>query len=208
MHYPPTYLSTKFHCAHCEVYAQQLWTKCLVSTRLGYTALDEWDICRCEHCDNWAFWFQKQLVFPRQCSVPPAHPQMPKECISEYEEARQVVAVSPRAAAALLRLALQKLVISLGGKGDKINDDIRDLVAKGLPVKVQEALDICRVVGNNAVHPGELDLNDTPEIAHGIFGLLNFIVRECIERPKEISELYNRLPEKARDGIKSRDKTS
>ena len=48
----------------------------------------------------------------------------------------------------------------MGEKGKDINTDIGNLVKKGLPIKVQESLDILRVIGNEAVHPGQLDLKD------------------------------------------------
>lgn len=137
--------------------------------------------------------------------MPPAHEDMPSECLPEYQEARDIVAVSPRAAAALLRLAVQKLVVVLGEKGKNINDDIGKLVEKGLPKQVQQALDFCRVVGNNAVHPGEIELNDTPEIAHNLFNMLNYIVEDRISRPRHIESLYNQLPDGARKAIENRD---
>jgi len=114
---------------------------------------------------------------------------MPKECVPEYEEARNIAAASPRAAAALMRLALQKLMTVLGGKGKNINEDIGVLVRKGLPVKVQRELHFCRVVGKNAVHPGEIGLSDTPRIAHTLFSMMNFIVEDRISRPKHIETL-------------------
>jgi hypothetical protein len=86
-----------------------------------------------------------------------------------------------------------------------INEDIGSLVAKGLPVQVQQALDFCRVVGNNAVHPGELEINDTPEIAHNLFAMMNFIVEDRIARPNHIQALYSQLPEGARKAIEARD---
>jgi len=55
------------------------------------------------------------------------------------------------------------------------------------------------------VHPGEIDLNDTPEIAHNIFEMINFIVEDRISRPKHIKKLYERLPEGARGAIEKRD---
>ena len=93
----------------------------------------------------------------------------------------------------------------LGEEGRNINNDIGALVAKGLPVHVQQALDVCRVIGNNAVHPGEIDVNDTPEIAHSLFDMLNFIVDDRISRPKHIQALYDKLPEAARKAIAKRD---
>ena len=96
---------------------------------------------------------------------------------------------------------------ALGEEGKNINDDIGSLVTKGLPVQVQQALDFCRVVGNNAVHPGEIELNDSSEVAHNLFTMINFIVEDRISRPKHVQSLYAKLPEGARKAIESRDKS-
>jgi hypothetical protein len=146
-----------------------------------------------------------KLVDPASAPVEPPHPDLPNECQREYNEASSVFNHSPRASAALIRLALQELMPAVGGAGKNINDDIRTLVSKGLPVMVQQALDVCRVVGNNAVHPGEIQLNDTPEIAQSLFRLINIIVEEMITKPKEIEKIYAALPQGARDAITKRD---
>lgn len=70
---------------------------------------------------------------------------------------------------------------------------------------IQQALDICRVVGNNAVHPGELDIKDTPEIAQQLFKMINFIVEDRITKPKEVQELFAQLPSGAVEAIAKRD---
>ncbi len=133
------------------------------------------------------------------------HHDMPEDCKSDYEEARDIVGRSPRGAVALLRLCLEKLLKHLGQEGMSINDAIKALVADGLSPRIQQALDICRVVGNNAVHPGELNIQDTPEIAHQLFQMINFIVEDRITRPKEVQALFDQLPKGAVDAIAKRD---
>ena len=161
---------------------------------------------RCSHCGNWTFWHAGKMIVPSEAPVEPPHPDLPADCQLDYAEARDIFTRSPRAAAALLRLCIQKLLLHLGESGKNINDDIKSLVDKGLPSLVQKALDYCRVVGNNAVHPGEIDLNDTPEIAAKLFQMINFIVEDRITRPKEIESLYAELPAEARAAIDKRDK--
>ena len=145
------------------------------------------------------------MIIPAEAPMEPPHPDMPQSIVEEYNEARGIFARSPRAAVALLRLAIQKLMVELGEKGDNINSDIRSLVSKGLPVQVQQAFDYCRVVGNNAVHPGEINLNDTPEMGQNLFGMVNFIIEDRISRPKHLASLYEQLPAGAREAIEKRD---
>ncbi len=204
-YYPPTYQEKKFHCIHCGVYSAQSWYNLYFDAQGGMTRDPSMIFCVCSHCNKWSYWYKNKMIVPSEAPVPPAHHDMPSECVAEYQEARDIVAVSPRAAAALLRLALQKLMVVLGEKGKNINDDIKHLVEKGLPVQVQQALDYCRVVGNNAVHPGEIEINDTPEIAHNIFAMINFIIEDRISRPKHIESLYSKLPEDARKAVEKRD---
>ena len=130
---------------------------------------------------------------------------MPEEIRLDFEEARSIIDLSPRGAAALLRLAVQKLCKNLGEQGDDINKDIGSLVAKGLPVQMQRALDAVRVIGNESVHPGKLDLKDDHDIAEHLLELVNMIVEDRITRPKQLEALYARLPQSKRDGIEKRD---
>jgi hypothetical protein len=139
-------------------------------------------------------------------SVP--NPDMPLETMKDYNEAKLVFPFSTKSSAALLRLAVQKLCKDLGEKGKNINDDIKSLVKKGLPLHIQQALDIVRVIGNESVHPGEINVNDTPEIAKKLFDLVNEIVDDRISKPKrqaEIAEAYQNLPEGKREEIRKRD---
>lgn len=146
------------------------------------------------------------MVLPEVSSAPAPHPMMPPEVSADYIEAAAVFVRSPRSSAALLRLALQKLLKHLGLPGKSIDGDIRELVSQGLPPLVQQALDLCRVVGNEAVHPGKLDLKDTPQLTGNLFAMLNFIVSDRIERPAAIADLYAELPADARGWIDDRNR--
>lgn len=204
-HYPPKHNESKFHCPNCGVYSIQYWATCVFwLSNTHFTT--EISVSVCGHCDKNAYWYNDNLLIPSSGTVELPSPDMPDDCKTVFLEARDIVNKSPRGSSALLRLCIQKLMKHLGKSGNNINSDISSLVKEGLPVLIQQSLDICRVVGNNAVHPGEIDLNDTPEIAHSLFQLINIIVQDRISRPKEIESLYSSLPTGAREAIEKRDK--
>ena len=95
--------------------------------------------------------------------------------------------------------------MALGEGGKDLNKDIGSLVKKGLPLKIQQALDAVRVIGNNAVHPGELDLRDDIATANALFDLLNMIVSVMITQPKQVEAVYEKIPAGAREQIERRD---
>jgi hypothetical protein len=147
------------------------------------------------------------MVHPLTVTAPAPNPDIPEDIRADYEEARLIANWSPRGAAALLRLVIQKLCKHLGESGTNINQDIAALVQKGLPLKIQQALDIVRVVGNNAVHPGQIELKDDPETVGRLFGLINLIADVMISQPKQVDAIYSSVvPDSIRDAISHRDK--
>ena len=86
-----------------------------------------------------------------------------------------------------------------------MNLKIADLVSKGLPKRIQQMLDSVRVIGNNAVHPGEIDLSDDTQLALSLLNFINLIVDDRISQPKKIDEVYNGLPESNLKSIEKRD---
>ncbi len=138
-------------------------------------------------------------------TLPAPHKDLPESLILDYEEARSIAHLSPRSAAALLRLLVEKLCVRLGAKGKNINDFIADLVKKGLPKEVQQAFDILRLVGNNAVHPGQINLDDNLEIVNGLFTVINISVEHLITQPALLEKLYSGLPQSKREAIEKRD---
>jgi hypothetical protein len=163
-------------------------------------------ISTCTQCKESTLWVDAQIVFPKSMASCPPNSDLGPEIISIYNEASSIITDSPKGAAALLRLALQKLLHQLGKGGQNINQDIQELVSEGLSPRIQQALDLVRVIGNNAVHPGKIDLDDNREIAEKLFQIINFIAEEMITKPRELDELYNStLPEETRAHIQRRD---
>jgi uncharacterized protein DUF4145 len=198
---------TAFNCPSCEAFAKQEWFPAYWGRAMSQS-VPFWTLARCGHCGDFSFWVDARLVFPEASSAPPPNPDLPAAILPDYKEASGIVGRSPRGAAALLRLCIQKLCKELGLSGKNINEDIGKLVRRGLSPQIQQALDVVRVIGNNAVHPGELDLRDDQATALKLFSLVNLIGYAMITHPKEISELYAGLPEAAKAGIEKRDKPS
>jgi hypothetical protein len=146
------------------------------------------------------------LIWPFSSALAPLpHVDMPNDAKALYEEARGILERSPRGATALLRVAAEHLLGSLGHAGKTMDDGIAALVRDGLPVRVQRAFDTLRLTGNNAVHPGQIDVDDNRDMARALFGLLNYIVEQRITQPKELDAIYGTLPEEKRERIDHRD---
>lgn len=204
---PPGFELAAFQCPHCIAYAHMGWDR-LKTTNNWYEIF----IATCKHCGHYSIWNRIRhgegyMIEPKAVSAPPPHPDLPAECVHDYEEAREIATRSPRGAAALLRLVVQKLCAKLGQPGENINDDIKALVRAGLPVDAQQALDVLRVTGNNAVHPGEMDLVGNPGLVAASFELINIIVDQQISQKKRIANLFSALPEGAKAAIARRDGT-
>lgn len=165
-------------------------------------------VSRCFNCEKVMIWLRENVLWPNTSGADQPTVDMPPDVRADFEEASSILESSPRGAAALLRLSIQKLCKQLGEEGKNINDDISSLVKKGLDTKIQMALDIVRVVGNNAVHPGQIDLKDDKETAKELFKLVNLITETMITHPKQIEDMYGKLPSAARAAIEARDKNS
>lgn len=200
-----------FNCPHCHAYAMQRWSVMQTEHQMNQgplrvSSVKEFNVSYCTKCAGNTIWKGNSIIFPQNTTVEPANFDLPADIIEDYNEAANVLNLSPRSSAALLRLAIQKICKHMGEPGKDINTDIKNLVLKGLPPKVQEALDSVRVIGNESVHPGELNLNDNREIANKLFKLVNFIATKLISEPREIDEIYGSLPQGKLDGIEKRDK--
>jgi hypothetical protein len=202
----PTLDADSYTCPHCGVLAHATrWAIAVVAMHETSSRPTRWAMNRCVVCSGEIVWFKTERRWPMGQIGPIAHPDMPERIASIYEEARAIGAQSPRAAAALLRLALQHLVTDLASGEKDVNKAIGALVKDGLPIRVQKAMDILRIVGNNAVHPGQIDLEEQSGTVEALFSLLNFVVDDRISKPKQIDDLYSTLPAGPLAAIERRD---
>ena len=206
-YYPPKYKSEQFHCLYCQVFALQEWPGIIPhdSEYLDVICIEkaEVEVSICVHCESTTFWLAEKIIYPPTRTAPQANSDLPDDVKQVYDEASAIADQSSRAACALLRLAVEMLLKHLGETGST-NESIGNLVKKGLDPKVQQSLDIVRITGNNAVHPGEIDFGDTTDV-QALFNLINVIAGVLITQPKQIQALYDGLPENSKKAVEKRD---
>lgn len=229
----PQYLLEAFNCPRCGVLVPQMWftiakdgiANTLIKkienpardrVRNGIGAHNQqfridWDltISICTHCHQYTIWENQNFIYPYENELPEPHEDMFKDVKGIYQEARDVYKHSPRAAAALLRLAIEIMIPQLEEyniKKSTINNMIGELVEKDIPEHIQQGLDSIRIYGNEGIHPGEISLNDNQDNVMFLFDLINIMVDELITRRKKIRSFYDKLPKGKIKGIMNRDK--
>ena len=218
-HTPPKYKKEQFHCPHCGVFAQQRWVPFHhprsaaekspdISREVSKSEhLPGYRYAQCLSCQRISIWEDEKIIHPSFGISPQPNPDMPLEVKKIFEEAGKISSISPRASAGLLRLCIEKITEELE-ENDDLNARIANLVKGGLPIEIQQALDVVRVTGNDALHVGQIDLNGSPETTRSLFDIVNIIVQRMISDKKQIKSLYEQLPKEKRNGIENRDKNS
>lgn len=209
-----------FSCPYCKGIASHDWQagfkhQIEANTELYNIVV----VAKCLACLKSSIWLKSQypleseaenyeiLLYPKTSTIDEIpNPDMPPNVREIFDEASLILDDSPRASAALSRLAIELLMEELEADGKNLNSKIGDLVSKGLPPTIQQALDAVRVIGNNAVHPGKIDMSDNKDLAITLLKFINIIVENQITQPKLINDAYSSLPKGALKGIEQRDK--
>ncbi len=206
----PGYKKTAFVCPFCGVYAHQSWDIHLQNSNRGSSSnYSKYELLtsRCHKCHEDCVWYNKKMIYPVNTGLPRAHSDMPAEVRTLYEESAQIYNISRRASLALLRIAIEMLVNELSGNsGGRLFDKIGTLKSKNIiNDMIQEAFDSFRVIGNQVVHPGQIELDDN--IDHAIlFSILNFMVDIGIAKPLQIRKLFeDSVPDPQKEAINKRD---
>jgi hypothetical protein len=221
----PAHERGTFYCPHCGKAAQQNWAPRLVGenaigSRAKFT-LSGHSVAQCQVCNRPSIWVtyaekdadgdiqrETSMVYPSPTLATGPTEGMPKSVRELYEEARSISGKSPRAACALLRVALEHLTLELKAEGKTLDARIGSLVKRGLPSNVQKACDATRVCGNEAVHPEQLVLEDTEVQARILFWCVNYVTETLITGQGQLEKLYDALPESKRKAVEKRDSVS
>ncbi len=162
----------------------------------------EWTYSLCVACGRASVWRGDSLLYPSGSTVDVPHPDMPAQASELYLEARAVLPVSRRAAAALARASLEALLRELDSQsaGKRLDDLVAELRTR-VGETLWQLLTALRVVGNDALHSESGDLvvlflnGDRDVAVEPLFGAINEIVEQVITQPKTARELYKMIPE-------------
>ena len=189
-----------FHCPHCGVYTRQDWYN-VAKGAISEKGLDYYEgfvsdlyLSQCSQCKRNALWLNDKILYPTLSIAPWPTEDMPLNVKEDFLEARNIVNSSPKAASAILRLSLQKLMFSLGESGKNMETDINNLIRKGLPERFRDALWAVRAIGKDAVAPGEINALDDLDTASALFNLVNTVIEATISQQKKVNQLYTTLP--------------
>lgn len=153
-------------------------------------ALWQMDYMACPECERAIITVHRQdrsgpkmfAAFPNRGASRPLPAEVAEPYVADFAEAVDVLAVSPKASAALTRRSLQSLLVNMGGAAPKADLAKQiDEVAEKLPSHLADDLHAVRHIGNFAAHeqkskatgeildvePGEAEWN--LEVLEGLF---------------------------------------
>ena len=205
----PVYLLDGFNCPTCNAFSHHKRSSKVMKD--GYITINWVNVEYCEKCKDFSVWRDGKMISPAKVTAPIAHKDMPEEVKEIFNEARNIADLSPRAAAALLRVSLEKLTECLWETDWNLNTRIGNLRKQWLPEKVIKSLDIVRITANEWwSHAGSIDLTweDNASIVNRLFALVNFIIEKTISENNEIDNIFDSLPEEKKKWVEVRDWTS
>ena len=198
-------------CPHCSVTIHTETQRTAVLWRqrqTGYFVTSTW----CPACDSSILFLDdgnynevgtSRLVVPNTGSRGPVSPEVPSEVSKDYIEACLVLPLSPKAAAALARRALQAVLRQQGYKAGDLATEITLVLdeadpSKSVPISLRETIDGIRNFGNFSAHPitdiTSLQIIDVePEEAEWCLEILEEMFQHYYVRPAETKKRRDAL---------------
>jgi hypothetical protein len=162
------------------------------------------NIAFCQHCGGFTLWLGDAMIYPQVGGAPPPHEEMPPRIRKLYEEARGVLPASPRASAALLRVALEGLLEEAGYRQGRLADRLEKAREDGnLSASTYKLAETLRYAGNAAAHyePWKIDPSqgeEDREMVYYLFDFVNKVTEELVAEPRRVEEMVRKINERVR----------
>ena len=85
--------------------------------------------------------------------------------------------------------------IELGYKKGTLYEKINEFIGEDKGSDLEHSLTSVRVIGNDCVHSGVLDIKDNKAIAIALFNILNYIIEDTLTKKRKIDEIYDIIPD-------------
>jgi hypothetical protein len=161
-------------------------------------------ISYCFNCNEICLWVVDQMVWPGCATGPEPKLHASPHVRRETEEASPTLDASPRGAAALLRLAMEKLCKELSDSEESPRPEIAPLFQDEVDARVQKVLDAMRIIESNAIPPDHVGVGDTRATAETLSGLVNLICEKMIIEPRHLQALYAKVRDDAQSALEQR----
>lgn len=125
------------------------------------------------------------MLHPRHSTTPHCHPEAPPQASELYKEAAEIMVYSQRAAAVLIRCALE----SLFRENFETDAMLGQILAKhegNMSTQLFEEAELVKLVGNEGAHSDVRVLNldeDVAEVIENLFEFFNSAVEELVAEP-------------------------
>lgn len=163
-----------------------------------FCAKNELIISSCVNCGRPTLWEYEKLVWPVSSGIK-AYEKMPEKAKRVFNEAQSLMQLSPRSCCALLRLCVEKIVNYVGAEQGLKNFDpdwilVRRIEALAIPEALTQQLTACRVIGNDAAHPGVIDFSgeDSDKVAALLSHAVNNLCA-CLIGPFDLKKLADEV---------------
>jgi hypothetical protein len=128
------------------------------------------------------------IIHPIQPIGPPPSETMPRRAAESYETARLTASISARAAVILLRSCLEELL----EPATSLANAIGELATRGFPQQGLHLLEFVRVIGNEAAHSGDVDINNIATLESAFAAVLT--AAGWLERMTIVDAQVSQLP--------------
>lgn len=165
---------------------------------------DLWHGARCVSCGQWSIWLNTEMVYPHPTVGPPPRADMPADARELHIEAARVAVVSRRAAGALARATVERLLKNpdIGATGKDLFQRIESLQGQVTP-RLRTLLHLVRDTANELLHekgtPSDLtarllDDEEGPRHIELFLDAANLLVDERITNPRELEKAVQAAP--------------